>query len=169
MALPRASQYAADLSKEGSACLRLSSELAKESHSTFWECPFGLCDARETDGAWSLFDEDIPLGMGPPPHRHPWDEAYYVLTGEIDFHVDGEQLSVRSGDFIRLPANTIHGFKGASGDGARVLIFASPGHSSEFFEELNNEVRTVPDDLHKVPEIGRRHEIEMMPAPAPAG
>ena len=34
-----------------------------------------LCEARETDGAWSLFEEHIPLGMGPPPHRHDWDEA----------------------------------------------------------------------------------------------
>lgn len=128
-----------------------------------------LCDARETDGAWSLFEEDIPLGMGPPPHRHPWDEAYYVLTGEVDFHIDGEQVRIRAGDFTRLPANTIHGFKGASEDSARVLIFASPGHSSEFFEDLNNEVISVPEDLHKVPEIGRRHQIEMMPATAPAG
>lgn len=127
-----------------------------------------LCDARETGGAWSLFEEDIPHGMGPPPHRHPWDEAYYVLDGEVDFEINGEPVKIRAGDFTRLPANTIHAFKGASPAGARVLIFAAPGHSSEFFEDLNNEVRNIPDDLHKVPEIGRRHRIEMMEASAPA-
>lgn len=125
-----------------------------------------LCDARETGGAWSLFEEEIPLGMGPPPHRHPWDEAYYVLDGEIDFEIDGEPLRIRAGDFARFPANTVHAFKGASAAGARVLIFAAPGHSSEFFEDLNSEVRNFPDDLEKVPEIGRRHRIEMMPIPA---
>jgi len=127
-----------------------------------------LCDARETGGAWSLFEEEIPLGMGPPPHRHPWDEAYYVLDGEVDFEIEGEPLKISAGDFARLPANTIHGFRGASAAGARVLIFAAPGHSSEFFEDLNNEVRNLPDDLQKVPEIGLRHGIEMMPAPAEA-
>jgi hypothetical protein len=127
-----------------------------------------LCDSRETDGAWSLFEEEIPLGMGPPPHRHNWDEAYYVLDGEVDFEIDGKPLAIRAGDFARLPANTIHGFKGASAAGARVLIFAAPGHSSEFFEELNQEVRSLPDDLEKVPEIGLRHGIEMMPAPITA-
>jgi hypothetical protein len=127
-----------------------------------------LCDSRETDGAWSLFEEEIPLGMGPPPHRHNWDEAYYVLDGEVDFEIDGKPLTIRAGDFARLPANTIHGFKGASAAGARVLIFAAPGHSSEFFEELNQEVRSLPDDLEKVPEIGLRHGIEMMPAPITA-
>jgi mannose-6-phosphate isomerase-like protein (cupin superfamily) len=128
-----------------------------------------LCDARETNGAWSLFEEDIPFGMGPPLHRHPWDEAYYVLDGDVDFHIDGEQVRISPGDFTRIPANTIHGFKGASQDGARVLIFAAPGHSSEFFEDLNYEVKSLPEDLHKVPEIGKRHHIEMMPTSAAVG
>jgi hypothetical protein len=30
---------------------------------------------RETGGAWSLFEEEVPFGMGPMPHRHDWDEA----------------------------------------------------------------------------------------------
>jgi quercetin dioxygenase-like cupin family protein len=127
-----------------------------------------LCDSRETGERWSLFDEDIPLGMGPPPHRHDWDEAYYVLNGEVDFEIDGEAVTVGAGDFACLPANTIHGFKGASPAGARVLIFAQPGHASEFFEQLNEEVRSLPEDLEKLPEIASRHGIEMMPAPMTA-
>lgn len=123
-----------------------------------------LCDSRETGERWSLFDEDIPLGMGPPPHRHDWDEAYYVLEGEVDFEIDGQPVTIAAGDFARLPANTIHGFKGASPSGARVLIFAQPGHASEFFEQLNDEVRSLPEDLEKLPEIALRHGIEMMPA-----
>lgn len=71
-----------------------------------------LCDSRETGDRWSLFDEDIPFGMGPPPHRHNWDEAYYVLEGQVDFEIDGESVTIGAGDFARLPANTIHGFKG---------------------------------------------------------
>ena len=127
-----------------------------------------LCDARETGGAWSLFEEDVPLGMGPPLHRHDWDEAYYILAGEIDFEVDGEKVRSGPGDFNYFPRGTVHGFKGASATPARVLIFAAPAHASDFFEELNSEVRSFPDDLRKVPEIGRRHGIEFMPASAPA-
>ena len=39
-----------------------------------------------------------------------------------------------------------------------------PAHSSAFFKDVNREVQTVPDDLAKVPEIGRRHGIEFMSA-----
>ena len=125
-----------------------------------------LCDARETGGTWSLFEEEVPLGMGPPPHRHDWDEAYYVLDGEVDFTIDGAPARSRPGDFNYFPRNTIHSFKGASSSPAHVLIFAAPAHASEFFEEVSTEVRNLPDDLRKIPEIGLRHGIEFMPAAA---
>lgn len=123
-----------------------------------------LCDAEDTDGAWSLMEEQIPVGLGPPPHRHDWDEAYYVIEGALDFEMDGKRVRVEPGDFAYLPRNTVHAFKGASQSPARVLIFAAPAHSSAFFEDVNREVRTVPADLAKVPEIGRRHGIEFIPA-----
>lgn len=127
-----------------------------------------LCESRETGGAWSLFEEKVPLGMGPPAHRHDWDEAYYILEGEVDFEIDGNHVISGVGDFNYLPRNTVHGFKGASASPARVLIFAAPAHGSEFFEELNREVRTIPDDLAKIPKIGQQHGIEFMLSPESA-
>lgn len=123
-----------------------------------------LCEAKETGGAWSLFEEEVSFGMGPPAHRHDWDEAYYILKGEVDFDIDGEPVRSAAGDFNYLPRNTVHGFKGASAEPARVLIFAAPAHGSEFFRELNEEVRSLPEDGSKIPVIGARHGIHFMPA-----
>lgn len=123
-----------------------------------------LCEAKETGGAWSLFEEEVSFGMGPPAHRHDWDEAYYILKGEVDFEIDGEPVRSAAGDFNYLPRNTVHGFRGASAEPARVLIFAAPAHGSEFFRELNEEVRSLPEDGSKIPVIGARHGIHFMPA-----
>lgn len=123
-----------------------------------------LCEASETKGNWSLFEEEVPLGMGPPPHHHDWDEAYYILDGQVDFLIDGQMVRSSRGDFNYLPRGTTHGFKGASDTPARVLIFAAPAHGSEFFHELNEQVRTIPDDLPKIPDIGRQHGIEFVQA-----
>lgn len=123
-----------------------------------------LCEAGETGGAWSLFQEEVPLGMGPPPHRHDWDEAYYILDGEVDFEIDGKPVRSRKGDFSYLPRNTVHGFKGASVSPAHVLIFAAPAHGSEFFRELDEQVRSLPEDGAKIPQIGEKHGIHFMPA-----
>jgi quercetin dioxygenase-like cupin family protein len=130
-----------------------------------------LCDATDTEGAWSLMEEEIPEGLGPAPHRHDWDEAYYVIEGALEFEIDAKRVRVQRGDFAYLPRNTVHAFRGASPSPARVLIFAVPAHSSAFFEDVNREVRTLPGDLSKVPAIGQRHGIEFMPpkqAAAPA-
>jgi mannose-6-phosphate isomerase-like protein (cupin superfamily) len=56
-----------------------------------------LCNADDTEGAWSLMEEEIPVGLGPPPHRHNWDEAYYVVEGVLDFKIDGKP--------VRTPVN----------------------------------------------------------------
>ena len=127
-----------------------------------------LCDAKNTDGTWSLMEEDIPAGAGPPPHRHDWDEAYYVIEGALDFEIDGKPVRVERGDFAYLPRNTVHAFKGGSSSPTRVLIFAVPAHSSAFFEDVNREIRKLPDDLAKMPTIGQRHGIEFMPPRRPA-
>jgi quercetin dioxygenase-like cupin family protein len=121
-----------------------------------------LCDAKDTNGAWSLMEEEIELGLGPPPHRHDWDEAYYVIDGAVDFEMDGKPVRVEGGDFAYVPRNTVHAFKGGSTSPAHVLIFSAPAHSSEFFEDLNREVRTLPEDLAKIQEISQRHGIEIM-------
>lgn len=127
-----------------------------------------LCEARETGGAWSLFEEEVPLGMGPPAHCHDWDEAYYILDGEVDFEINGQPVRSSRGDFNYLPRNTVHGFKGASGEPARILIFAAPAHGSDFFRELSDEVQSLPEDASKIPAIGERHGIHFMPSKASA-
>ena len=86
-----------------------------------------------------------------------------MISGALDFLMDDQQVRIEAGDFAYLPRNTVHEFNGGSEAPARVLIFAAPAHSSAFFKDVNREVRSVPEDLAKVPEIGQRHGIEFMP------
>src|SRR5437868_3749053 len=44
-----------------------------------------LCTGDKTDKAWSLMEAELAKHSGPPPHHHPWDEAYYVIEGEVRF------------------------------------------------------------------------------------
>lgn len=93
--------------------------------------------------------------------------SHRTLVGgsEADSRSYSERL--RAG-LAYLPRNTVHAFKGASPSPARVLIFAAPAHSSAFFEDVNREVRKLPDDLAAIPSIGQRHGIEFLPASGPA-
>jgi quercetin dioxygenase-like cupin family protein len=125
-----------------------------------------LCGADKTARAWSLMEVELPLRAGPPPHDHPWDEAYYIVRGEVRFSIDGRDEVVRAGDFIYAPAGTLHGFQGASSEPARVIIFDAPAHAESFFRDLEREVKELPRDLAKVPAIGARHQIRFRPPSA---
>ena len=118
-----------------------------------------LCGAKNTASGWSVSECVAPKDIGPPPHEHPWDEAYYVLAGEVRFLLGSESTDVGAGDFIYAPAGTLHGFQGLSDQAARVLILDVPGHAEAFFRELEREVKEIPGDLPKVPAIGERHQI----------
>jgi quercetin dioxygenase-like cupin family protein len=118
-----------------------------------------LCDSGQTGKAWSMMETILPKDSGPPLHEHPWDEAYYVLAGEVRFLLGSESTDVGAGDFIYAPAGTLHGFQGLSDQAARVLILDVPGHAEAFFRELEREVKEIPGDLPKVPAIGERHQI----------
>jgi quercetin dioxygenase-like cupin family protein len=103
----------------------------------------------------------VPRDAGPPPHLHPWDEAYYVIEGEVAFSIGGREQKVTSGDFIYAPGGTVHAFKGTSEQPARMLIFDAPAHAESFFREVDQEVKG-PADMAKVPEIGSKHQIEFL-------
>ena len=118
-----------------------------------------LCRGEDTGKAWSMMEVSLPENSGPPPHHHPWDEAYYVVEGEVRFHLDGREQVFGKGDFIYAPADKPHGFQGASKTGARVLILDAPAHAEGFFRDLHREVKELPRDLAKVPGIGERHQI----------
>ncbi len=122
-----------------------------------------LCEAEETDKKWSLMSVDLPENAGPPPHHHPWDEAYYVLEGRVRFIINDEEKIVEKGDFIYAPSGTIHGFFGAQKELSKLLIFDAPSTVGEFFKQCDKEVINFPEDLAKVPEIAIKYNMHFLP------
>jgi quercetin dioxygenase-like cupin family protein len=118
-----------------------------------------LCRAEDTGGAWSLMENVIPENAGPPPHRHPWDEAYYIISGEVEFEIGGKRERVGTGEFVFAPAGATHAFRGVSKEPARMLTFDAPAHAESFFKDVDREIAELPRDLAKLPQIGERHGL----------
>jgi len=125
-----------------------------------------LCRAEDTHYAWSLMENVIPKDAGPPLHDHPWDEAYFVMAGEVEFQIGARRERVCAGDFVYAPGGTPHAFHGVSDTPARMLIFDAPAHAEAFFKEIDREVTDLPRDLPKLADIGARHQLRFAP---PAG
>lgn len=125
-----------------------------------------LLPAAKTEHNFSLMEVELPKDQGPPPHEHPWDEAYYVVDGDVWFLVDGKETVYSAGDFIYAPGGVVHSFKGAGERPARVLVFDAPATAEGFFREAAVEVVNIPEDFAKVPEIGARHGLRFLPPAA---
>jgi quercetin dioxygenase-like cupin family protein len=83
-------------------------------------------EGADHGAAMSLFIEDAPAGTGPRLHRHPYEEVFVVLDGELEMTIGDEVATVGAGQIAVAPANVWHGFK-AGRDGARsVNIHAAP-------------------------------------------
>ena len=124
-----------------------------------------LCRANDTAERFSMMEVMLPLGAGPPPHHHDWDEAYYIADGAVRFQIGDAVHQVKAGDFVYAPAGTVHAFQGLSETPARVLILDAPAHAAGFFIEVDREVRQMPQDAAKVPAIGLRHGVIFLPPP----
>ena len=122
-----------------------------------------LCRAEDTNRAWSLMENIIPENAAPPPHSHPWDEAYFVTAREVEFQIGERRERVRAGEFVYAPGGTVHAFHGVSKEPARMLIFDAPAHAEAFFKDVDSEVTAVPRDLPKLPQIGARHGLNFLP------
>ena len=116
-----------------------------------------LLPDEKSDRNFSLMEVELPKDQGPPPHDHPWDEAYYVLDGDVWFLVDDKEQVFSTGDFIYAPGGVVHSFRGAGDKPARVLVMDAPATAEGFFRDANREIVNYPEDLAKVPAIGLKH------------
>ncbi len=115
-------------------------------------------------GSYEIFHQAGPEGSGPPPHSHPWDEAFYVIRGEIAFGVGDRDLVASPGTLVHLPAGTTHWFRFGPGGGEMVSMTSREG-ASHFFTDVDREISPKTPDVGKLTELGHHYGLTVA-APA---
>ena len=108
-----------------------------------------------------VFETTGPEQVGPPPHRHPWDELYAVLDGTLEVFDGHAWRQAKTGACACIPAGQVHAYRNAS-PGCRFLTIVGPGHARELFEQLDAEVTTVPPDMGTVLTVAARNDVEVV-------
>jgi quercetin dioxygenase-like cupin family protein len=60
-------------------------------------------------------------------HRHTAPEVYYVLEGKAVVALDGEEVTIGAGAFVRLPADIEHGIRAVDGPARVLFVFPTTG------------------------------------------
>lgn len=86
----------------------------------------------ETRGAPNLALRRFTIAPGGsvPRHTNAIEHEQYVLTGEYVVGIDETEYTVRSGDVVHIPAETVHWYRN-EGDEAGAFICAVPAGNDE--------------------------------------
>ena len=96
---------------------------------------------EQTGGAFALVENTVPAGFGGPPlHHHDFDEAFYVLEGELVFQVEDAVIVKRAGEFAFAPRNVAHTFANHSDAPARYLLVITPASFERYFARMGEDV-----------------------------
>jgi quercetin dioxygenase-like cupin family protein len=129
-----------------------------------------LAMGEDTNAKYALWEATVPPGGGPPPHVHSREEeGFYVLEGEITFHVGDQRLVASAGMFANMPVGTLHAFKNECDRPARMLISVAPAGLEQMFLEVGQPVavgaQTAPpptsEEIEKLLAVAPRYGIEI--------
>ncbi len=122
-----------------------------------------LLGGKETAGRFAVIDMYVPPGGGPPPHRHDFEEMFHVLEGELEMTFRGEQMRLRAGQSLNIPANAPHGFRVVSDTPARFLCLCLPAGQEEFFLEVGDRLpnRTAPPPVLSPEAATQRRDLAL--------
>ena len=113
-----------------------------------------LATSDHTDSSYYLVHAIVPAGGGPPAHIHTREEeAFYVITGEVEFQVDGSTIVAPTGTFVNVPRGTKHQFRNASDAGAELIFWFTPAGIEGLFAELAQN----PEEIIA---IGEKYGVE---------
>lgn len=119
----------------------------------------------EQTGSYEIFRQVGPEGSGPPPHSHPWDEAFYVTSGQVEFGVgDQQDLVARAGTLVHVPSGSTHWFRFGAGGGEMISMTSHAG-AAAFFTHVAREVSPTDPDLGALIGIATAHGLDI-PIPA---
>jgi quercetin dioxygenase-like cupin family protein len=110
--------------------------------------------AEETDGAFTLLEDQLVRGKTTPLHSHPnLDETLIVLEGEILVYAEGTEHRVGPRGVAVAPRGVPHAFMVTS-ESARILALQTPGSGEAFYRDAT-EPASDETDAERPPDLDR--------------
>ena len=121
--------------------------------------PRVLVRGEENAGRLGMIESVMPPGVaGPPLHKHDFDEAFYVIEGELTFQLEGELVEKGPGEHAFAPGGAPHTLTNRGSGPARYLLVCTPaGFEREFARRAARKEGVEPPEwaLGDIPLVTR--------------
>jgi len=126
-----------------------------------------------TGSALGVVEMRLPAGFSPPPHiHHHEDEAFYLISGQIEAQLGDQRVHAEEGAFLWLPRDVQHGFVVSADGPCTMLTITTPAGFDGFVAEVGTPTTSLEmpaprePDIPRLIEISTRYGIEYPPPPA---
>ena len=111
----------------------------------------------DSAGTLAVMDNAVPAGTaGPPLHHHDFDEAFYILDGELTFQLGEEVFTRGAGELAFAGRGAHHTFANQSDAEARMVLICTPAGFDRYFQRMAARAAGVdppPEALEPWPEV----------------
>lgn len=116
-----------------------------------------LLRGEETGGHVSVTEIVVPPhSAGPPLHTHGFDEAFYMLAGELIFQVEDAIMTKGAGELSFAPRKVAHTLANHRDAPARYLLVCTPAGFERHWARIAAETAGVEPPrwaLQQIPEV----------------
>ena len=111
---------------------------------------------------YEIFLQQGDEGTGPPPHRHDWDESFYVVKGKVEISYGDKTVMATAGTLVHLPAGTVHSFRFGAGGGEMISVTGKSGLASQLFANIDREIPPAPPDIPKLMAVAEKNGVTIV-------
>jgi quercetin dioxygenase-like cupin family protein len=122
-----------------------------------------VISAADSAGRQSLIESYWTPKFAVKPHFHKKHaETFYVLSGQVEWTVDGETHVLNAGDAVHIPPYTVHSVKVVGDKDMHSLMLYEPGGFEEYSaydEKFTPEQRKDPQLMKQLNELADFHLV----------
>jgi quercetin dioxygenase-like cupin family protein len=92
-----------------------------------------------TSNSLAVVEMRLPAGFAPPPHvHHNEDEAFYLISGQIEAQIGEQRFTASQGAFLWLPRDVQHGFIVTGDQPCTILTITTPSGFERFVADVGS-------------------------------
>ena len=121
---------------------------------------FVKVSAADTGGAFALMEDNLKREFSLGLHLHRQHaETFYILEGNVDFHIDGDWMTAPPGATIHIPPGVPHALTLAPQETGKLLMIFQPAGFDQYLAELAELTERDFADADKMRELDLKYDI----------
>jgi len=110
-------------------------------------CRMALLSNPEAGGCTVFLEIHDPCDRVPPHAHHHAAELFFILRGSVIFHIGGQAIKAKGGDFVHVPEEAMHDLENPGSERVYMLTVLS---RDEGFADLLTHAIASPLDAEDI-------------------